>query len=281
MNLSEKWNEPLKPIQGFMFDLDGTLILSDRSLGSYRVLPGAIEVLNTLKTRGLPFVVLTNGSAYPAREQAPKLRALGLPVGDEDLLTPSSVAADLMPRKGVARALILGTPGVGHALAEAGIEIVFTGGAGAEDVQAVYIGWHPDCGMKDIEAACRAIWNGAALYVASDVPFFASSAGKTLGYSHAIAAAVRKLTRAPMILTGKPSLNALRFVARKLGKPMRTIGVVGDDPLVEMIMARRGGATGFGVTTGFTTANDWAAQPVGRRPHRVLANVGELLATIS
>lgn len=58
---------------------------------------------------------------------------------------------------------------------------------------------------------------------------------------------------------------------------MRRVGVVGDDPLVEMIMARRGKAMGFGLTTGFTTAQDWAAQPLGRRPHRVLREIGEIL----
>jgi len=271
------WNERLGPVEGFMFDLDGTLILTNRSLGGYRLLPGAVEILNELQSRGIPFVVLTNGSAYPAAEQAPKLRALGLPISDEILLTPSSVAADLMPRRGVKRALVLGTPGVGKPLAEAGIEIVFPGQERAEEVQAVYIGWHPECGMKDIEAACKAIWNGAELYVASDVPFFATASGKTMGYSHAITAAVRKITRAPMILTGKPSLHALRLVARKLRLPMRRVGVVGDDPLVEMIMARRGGAMGFGVTTGFTTAQDWAAQPRGRRPHRIVRELDEIL----
>src|SRR5207247_841653 len=115
----------------------------------------------------------------------------------------------------------LGTPGVGQPLAEARIEILFPGQDGCEDVQAVYIGWHPECTMKDIETAVKAIWNGAALYVASDVPFFATSDGKSMGYSYAIAGAVRKVTRAPMILTGKPSLHALRLVARRLGVPMR------------------------------------------------------------
>lgn len=272
------WKKFQGTIKGFMFDLDGTLILSDRSLGGYQLLPGAIEVLSDLKTRGIPFVVLTNGSAYPAAVQAPKLRALGLPIADEALLTPSSVAADLMPRRGVKRALVLGTPGVGHPLAEAGIQTFVPGQEGAEHVQAVYIGWHPDCGMKDIEAASKAIWNGAELYVASDVPFFATSAGKSIGYSHAITAAVRKMTRAPMILTGKPSLHALRFVARKLCVPIRRVAVVGDDPLVEMIMARRGGAIGFGVISGMTKAQDWSMQPLGRRPHRVLRDIREILS---
>jgi 4-nitrophenyl phosphatase len=271
------WRERLGPVEGFMFDLDGTLILSDRSLGGYRLLPGAVEVLQKLQARGTPFVVLTNGTAYPVAEQAPKLRALGLPVSDDALLTPNTVTADLMPKRGVKRALVLGVPGVGQPLAEVGIDTVFPGQDRADDVQAVYIGWHPDCVMKDIEAACKAIWNGAELYVASDVPFFATSSGKTMGYSHAITAAVRKITGAPMILTGKPSLHALRLVAKRLGIPMRRVGVVGDDPLVEMIMCRRGGAMGFGVTTGFTTAEDWAAQPLTRRPHRVVRDLGEIL----
>lgn len=268
-------------VEGFMFDLDGTLVLTDKALSGYQVLPGAIEVLAELNARRIPFVVLTNGSAHPVAQQAPELRAIGLPIGDEALLTPSTIAADLMPRRGVKSALILGTPGVGHPLAEGGIEVLFPDHPNAEQVDAVYIGWHPGCTMKDIETAAKAIWNGAALYVASDVPFFATASGRTMGYSHAITAAVRKLTGAPMILTGKPSLHALRLVAKKLGVPMRRVGVVGDDPLVEMIMARRGGAIGFGVNTGMTTARDWANQPANRRPHRVLTDLRELPSFVS
>jgi len=267
----------LRPVEGFLFDLDGTLVLTDRKFSGYQVLPGAIEVLCELKARGIPFVVLTNGTNYPASEQAPKLRSVGLPISDDLLLTPSSVAADLMPRRGVKRALVLGTPGVAHALAEAGIRALFTDDQGIDQVDAVYIGWHPQCGMKDIEMAVKAIWNGAELYVASDVPFFATAGGKTMGYSYAISAAVRRITRAPMILTGKPSLHALRLVSKKLGIPMTRVGVVGDDPLVEMIMARRGGAVGCGVTTGISKAQDWARQPLGRRPHRVLRRLTEVL----
>jgi HAD superfamily hydrolase (TIGR01450 family) len=271
--------EALRPLEGFMFDLDGTLLLSDRSLGGYEILPGAIEVLSTLKDRSVPFVVLTNGSAYPPAEQAAKLRNLGLPVSDPQMITPSSVAADLMSKRGLKRALILGSRGVGHALAEQGIEIVFTGEPRAGEVDAVYVGWHPECNMKDIEAACQAIWAGAKLYVASDVPFFATRHGRSMGYSYAIVGAIRRMTRASMILTGKPSQHALRFVARKLGLPIREVGVIGDDPAVEVIMARKGGATAFGVTTGVTSREDWLRETGNRRPHRILSDVRELLTS--
>lgn len=273
----ERAVEALPSIKGFMFDLDGTLLLSDRSLGGYELLPGAIEVLSAFKDRAIPFVVLTNGSAYPPAEQAAKLRGTGLPVADEQMFTPSSVAADLMSRRGVQRVLVLGKRGVGAALAGAGVEVVFPDEPRASEVNAVYVGWHPDCTMKDIEAACQAIWAGAKLYVASDVPFFATRHGRSMGYSYAIVGAIRRMTKAPMTLTGKPSLHALRFVAKKLGVATREVGVVGDDPSVEIIMARRGGATAFGVTTGVTTLADWARESGKRQPHRVLRQLSDLL----
>ena len=263
-----------------MFDVDGTLLLSDRALGGYEVLPGAIETLSALTQRAVPFVLLTNGSAYPPAEQAARMRSIGLPVEDAQMITPSSVTADLMSSRGIRRALVLGTHGVGHALREAGIETIYTGEPRTSEVDAVYVGWHPDCGMKDIESACHAIWAGAKLYVASDVPFFATKQGRTIGYTYAIVGAIRRVTRAPIILTGKPSLHALRFVARRLAVPVREIGVVGDDPIVETLMARRGGATAFGVTTGVTTIEDWMRQPPARRAHRVLGDLRDVLGYV-
>jgi 4-nitrophenyl phosphatase len=54
--------EPLPSSKAFVFDLDGTLLLSDRSLGAYEVLPGAIEVLTTFKDRGIPVPTDFRGS---------------------------------------------------------------------------------------------------------------------------------------------------------------------------------------------------------------------------
>ncbi len=269
------------PIRGVVFDVDGTLLLSNRSLGGYEVLPGAIEVLSTLKERHVPFALLTNGSAYPPAEQAAKLREVGLPVDDEQMITPSSIAADHMQRRGIRRALVLGSIGVGQALRDAGIETVHTGEAGATEVGSVFVGWHPECGMKDIETACQAIWGGAELCVASDVPFFATKQGRTIGYSFAITAAIRRLTRARMTLTGKPSIRALRFVARRLGVPVRALAVVGDDPVVEILMARRGGATALAVTTGTTRREEWARQARLHRPHGILGDLRDVLGWVA
>ncbi len=130
--------------------------------------------------------------------------------------------------------------------------------------------------MSDIHAACEAVLAGAALFTASDVPFFASKAGRAFGYSCAISGAIARVTGAEPEVTGKPSLHAMNFVAAKLGVPSRDVVVIGDDPRVETEMARLGDAIGIGVTTGTTSYDEWAAQPPERRPHRVIDRLSEL-----
>lgn len=274
--MNDVWQEPLARSEGVMFDVDGTLILSDRQLGSYQVLPHAVETLGQLREKGIPYVLLTNGSAYPGPEQAEKLRRVGLPVEDTQMLTPNSVAAGLFRARGIERVMVLGSPGVARALEADGIATCQPGDGTRAD--AVYVAWHPDCSMSDIHAACTALLDhGAAFFTASDVPFFATKGGKAFGYSCAISGAIERVTGIAPEITGKPSLHALGFVAQRLGVATNAVAVVGDDPRVEAEMARAGGSTGIGVTTGTTSRSEWAAQDPARRPHRVIDGLDELL----
>jgi 4-nitrophenyl phosphatase len=264
--------------KGFMFDLDGTLILSDRKLGGYTAILGAAEALAALDERDIPWVAMTNGSAYPASVQAPKLRAVGLPVRDERLFTPNSVAGRAMVERGYKLVLVLGTQGVADALREMGVNCALPDDPAAHAADAVYIAWHPECSMPDIHLACERALEGAALLTASDVPYFATKDGRSFGYSCAINGAIARVTGREPEPCGKPSALALRLIGEQLGVAEQDVGVVGDDAVAEMQMARAGGAIGIAVTSGSTSAEQWAAQPPERAPHAVIANVGELLA---
>jgi 4-nitrophenyl phosphatase len=268
----------MTPPKGFMFDLDGTLILSDRKLGGYTVIPGAVEVLEELERREIPFLALTNGSAYPASVQGPKLRAVGLPIRNERLFTPNSVAARVFADNGQRSVLVLGTDGVVAALEGCGISCCRPSDEAARSADAVYTAWHPDCTMDDIHAAAGRVLDGAAFYTASDVPFFATKDGPAFGYSCAINGAVARVTGREPQVTGKPSALAMDFVAAELGLAPHEIAVIGDDPRVETEMARTRGAIGVGVTSGTTSREEWGRQPEDRRPHHVIESVADLLA---
>lgn len=265
----------LRTVRGVVFDLDGTLILPDRELGGYRSLPGASDTLHELRARQIPFVALTNGSAYPAAQQAPRLQAVGLPIDETTLFTPNSVAGHVFRAAGFDRVMVIGTAGVREALAGEGVTTTVPGDDGAVD--AVYIAWAPDCTMHDIHVAAEHVLNGAGFFTASDVPFFAAQHGRAFGYSCAIGGAIARVTGREPEVVGKPSQHAMDFVAAKLGLDAAEVAVVGDDPMVETIMARAGGALGIGVVTGTTDRAGWETTAPEARAHRVLDGVADLL----
>jgi 4-nitrophenyl phosphatase len=268
----------LRAARGFVFDLDGTLVLGDKSNDGFRALPGALEFTQLLAARQVPFVVLTNGTVRTPEQIAAKLRAMGFPIEDRMMLTPASIAADYFLRRGIRRILVLGGEGIIGPLADAGLEPVLPRDR-RRDVEAVFIGWFREFGISDLESACDAVWGGARMFAASLAPFYATSEGRALGTSRAIAAMITSLTGKRATVLGKPVLHALRVAAARIGISPKALAVVGDDPALEVPMAHRGGALAVAVHTGVGGAEAFQALAAGARPHvsvRDLAELGQL-----
>lgn len=269
----------LDAAKGFIFDIDGTLALADRHLSGYQALPGAVELIDLLAERKTPFVAFTNGSTKTPAQLSAALHAAGIPVPASQALTPPAVAVSLFKAKGYKRLLVLGVEGVWRPLADAGFDIVVSPER-ADDADAVLIGWHPEFRLADLEAACRAVWNGAGLYTVSSAPFLASREGRTLGISGALTAAVASVTGAQYTIVGKPAASAFEVARSMLGLQAHEIAVVGDDLSLENAMAHQNGAISVGVHTGLASAEDIEELPAELRPHHSLAGVNELLALI-
>jgi 4-nitrophenyl phosphatase len=264
----------LRAARGFVFDMDGTLVLSDAGHQSVRSLPGAADTINGLAGMGLPFSVLTNGTLKPPAELAALLRGAGLPVPDTRMQTPASIAAAYFARRGVARVMVIGTRGTVVPFVEAGLTVLGTDRRA--EVDAVFVGWSRDFTMDDLEIACHAVWGGARLFTASVNAFFATADGRAIGTSRAISAMITSVTGKRPGVLGKPSREALSSAERLIGVPADRIVVVGDDPGLEIAMARRGGALSVLVTTGIAGREVLYALPESRRPDLVVANVGEM-----
>ncbi len=265
----------LKASRGFVFDMDGTLVLGDRRNKALQPLPGAIDLIQHLQKRNLPFVIFTNGTTRIPSDYVTALREIGFSLPDEAVLTPTSVAADYFVRRKLTRVLALGGEGVWRPLEAAGLRLVSP--TEQAEADAIYIGWHRGFTMDDLDAACHAVWRGAKLFAASLSPFFATAQGKALGTSRAIAAAITSITAVRAIPLGKPSLHALRAASRRLNTPMGDIAVVGDDPGLEVPMAHKGGALAIAVHTGIGDQDAFANVPPDQRPHLTVQNAAELL----
>ena len=142
-------------------------------------------------------------------------------------------------------------------------------------------GWFPEFTMPALEAACHAVWGGAGLYSCSQTPFFAVAGGRALGTSRAISAMIKSLTGCGLRVVGKPSVDALRSAADRLGLPTAQLAVVGDDPELEVPMAHRGRSLAIAVGTGLGGSAYYDGLPVSRRPHLRVRGVDELLAILT
>ena len=270
----------LANVRGFVFDIDGTLALADKQLSGYQPLLGACELLALLRKRGIPHVGFTNGSTKTPHKLAEALSAIGIELEERHTLTPVSVAVDLFKRRRYKRLLVLGVEGVWKPLVDAGFDVVRSPDR-ADDADAVLIGWHPDFVLADLDAACRAVWAGAALFTVSTAAFVASREGRTLGISGAISAAVQNVTGKKAVIVGKPSPQALACASGRLGIKPAQMAIVGDDISLENAMALRGGAMSIGVHTGLSSAEDFAKLSIDKRPHLSISGVHRLLDLLS
>lgn len=264
------------PLRAAVFDIDGTLALMDKDKGTYAALPGAVEAIAAFRGTGRKVVAYTNGTFFPPQHYYPLLADAGLHLEPGHILTPAVVAARALKAKGYARVMVLGADGTRVPMAEAGIAVAAPGEGGAVD--AVLIGWTPDFGAKDLEAAAQAVWGGAPLYATSIAPYFAGAKGRLLGISGAIAAALTNATGVKPVVFGKPEIAGIEIAAEIAGVPPREMVVIGDDPKLEIAMARKAGAFAVGVTTGIEGADSFARFPEDLRAHVVLPGLTGIAA---
>ena len=75
----------LHSIDGFVFDLDGTLYLGEDAL------PGAVDTLAAIRRQGKKVLFLSNKPLYPRETYADKLTRLGIPAQPEEVITSAYV----------------------------------------------------------------------------------------------------------------------------------------------------------------------------------------------
>jgi HAD superfamily hydrolase (TIGR01450 family) len=273
----------LADVRGFVFDVDGTLVR--RFPDGVRPLPGAVEVLETIRASGRPLAIFSNGSHMPPEEFARHLRDDGLPVADEEMVTPMRSALSYLRRRHAgAPVLLFAQPSVAERLAREGIDVIVPGesddgrGHGARPPGAVLVLHIDDTSIPDLEQAARAVTGGAKLLTANYLPAYAGANGPIFSRGAMVTAAIAKAADVRPTVVGKPSRAAVREVSTRLGVPSADLLVTGDDVRMDVGLGLLGGARTVLVRTGITGTMDVSRLPERRRPHAVIDSVEELLA---
>lgn len=259
-------------LRAAVFDIDGTLALMDKAKGTFTALPGAVDALAACRAAGMAVIAYTNGTFFPPAHYYPLLADAGLVLDPGHILTPAAVSAQRLKALGYTRVMVFGADGTRIPVQDAGIEVVEPT-ADAGPVDAVLLGWTRDFDAAQLEAVCQAVWDGAKPFAGSVAPYFASSKGRMLGISGAIAAALENATDTKVTVFGKPEVAGLDMIRDLTGVSPQEMVVLGDDPKLEIRMGRRAGAFTVGVTTGIADAAFFAGFPDDERAHVVLPSL--------
>lgn len=261
----------LDDVRGFVFDVDGTLVR--RFPDGVHPLPGAVDVLDAIRASGRKLAIFTNGSHLPPEEFARELRADGLPVSDEEMVTPVRSALSYLRRRyDGAPVMLFAQPSVTERMVADGVNVVES-----EDAEVVLVLHVDDADFPALERAARAIHGGARLLTANYLPSYAGANGPIFSRGAMVTAAIAKAASARPTVVGKPSKAAVQELRDRLGVPSEDLLVTGDDVRMDVGLGLLGGSRTVLVRTGTTGDMDVSRLPERRRPHAVIDGVEELL----
>jgi HAD superfamily hydrolase (TIGR01450 family) len=261
----------LDDVRGFVFDVDGTLVR--RFPDGVHPLPGAVEVLEAIRASGRPLAIFSNGSHMPPEQFARELRADGLPVADEEMVTPVRSALSYLRRRHAgAPVMLFAQPSVHEVFAREEIDVVDGDEAGVVLVLHV-----DETSIPELEAAARAVVGGARLLTANYLPAYAGANGPIFSRGAMVTAAIAKAADVRPTVVGKPSRAAVQELRERIGVPTEELLVTGDDVRMDIGLGLLGGSRTVLVRTGITGDMDVSRLPEKRRPHAVIDGVEELL----
>ncbi len=264
---------PLPPPSAYLLDLDGTLYAGEAAI------PGAVEALESLRSRGLPFRLVTNTTSRSRRMLVERLAGYGIAVDADEIVTATLAGVGLIRAAGYTRVAPFVPAGALEDMA--GLELrggTSTRPPGAAD--AVVLG---DLGERWtfalLQEAFDQLMSGAALVALSRDRYFRQGERLALDAGPFVAA-LEYAASTTAALAGKPSAAFFEAAVRSLGVPAdRNVVMVGDDLWSDVEGAQRAGLQGWLVRTGKfreDVLRENALRTGGITPDRLLASIAEL-----
>jgi HAD superfamily hydrolase (TIGR01450 family) len=250
---------------GYVLDLDGTVYLGGEAL------PGAVATIDRLRTFGSRFVFLSNNPLERPAAYAAKLRAMGIPVGDDEVVSSIDALLGYLRNRPARSILAICEPLLAGILTDAGH--VLTDDPAAAD--AVVLSWDRGFTYDKLHRAYVAIRNGARLIATNPDPFCPTPEGG-LPDCGALLAAVQVATgvRAEAVV-GKPSPHIAAVALERLGVAAADAVMVGDRLETDVALARGSGMIAALVLTGATRLESVPPPPDG--PDLVLDGLAQLI----
>jgi HAD superfamily hydrolase (TIGR01450 family) len=251
---------------GYIFDLDGTIYLGDL------LLPGAVELLDTLRAEGRRVAFLSNNPTKTREQYVAKLRGLGITADLAEVVNSSHVMVQwLLEHAPGATLFVCGEAPLIGELRAAGFPLSERAG----EIAIVVASFDRTFTYHKLQVAFDAIRAGARL-VATNPDRFCPVPGGGEPDCAAIVAAIEACTNTRCeVNVGKPSPIMARAVSAMLGLAPERCIMVGDRLMTDIAMGADAGMATALVLTGDSTRADLPSAPA--QPTYVIDGLLELI----
>jgi arabinose operon protein AraL len=252
-----------RSIDGFVFDLDGTVYLGESAL------PGAVEGITELRRRDKRVVFVSNKPLEPRQTYARKLTRLGIPTHPDAVITSALVLGYHLARTAPQlRLYVIGEPNLATELREHGLTVVDE--LSDQDpkevidprgIDAVVVAFDRTLDYRKINTAYQALLLGAR-FLATNADKTCPMPGGAIPDAGATIAALEHITgRQVELVAGKPSSLITQVALERLGVSAERCMMVGDRLETDIRMGQQAGMATAVVLTGVSRREDIARMP--------------------
>ncbi len=253
----------------WLLDMDGTIYMENR------LFDGTLELLSWIREHGGRFVFITNNSSKSVRDYVTKVRAMGIPAGEEDFFTSAQAAVLLLQsRHPGARVYCQGTGSLVEELRRAGIDVRLD----VEPVDVVLTGFDLELTSEKLRRTCQILTEQKNIaYYATNPDLVCPVSFGYVPDCGSMSVMICNATGREPVFIGKPEPTMIQIVMERFAFSRDETVVVGDRVYTDIAAGVNAGVTTIGVLSGEATEADFLAGP---RPTYLFQNVQEILRAL-
>lgn len=263
-------------LQNFIFDLDGVI------WRGHTPIEGAVESVRQLRAQGKRCFYCTNNSRLTQAQFAERLRAIGLELNDEDVISSAWATArflaDEMPRG--FSVFVVGEDGLRSTLQGVGARVLSAEAAETQVADCVVAGIDREFNYEKMRLAQRQILRGARFIATNRDSTFPTEDGVVPGSGSIIAGIATASGREPTTI-GKPEPLMLQLCVAAFGLMLEQTAMIGDRLDTDIACAHRAGLPAILVLTGVHTRTNVEIASAEEKPDAIFADLPALLRELS
>jgi len=254
----------LREAKAFLLDMDGTFYLGDG------LLPGALELLDLLNQRGLPFSFLTNNTSRSKQDYIQRLRGLGVREQDARVYTAGDATIAYLKKHQAGKGVfLLGTESLAESFRVGGIDL------SDDDPDVVVIGYDTSLTYARLSAFCRFVRSGLP-YIATHPDVNCPNPDGPVPDIGAMMSLVEASTgRKADVIIGKPNPGIVNALAEEWGIDPRSLAMVGDRLYTDIALGKTACVKTVLVLSGETNLED--LKNLEFHPDLVCENLADLI----